>query len=492
MPRAVIALALAVVWGVAAQLLFVSHGPGINVLLAVAALLAGAFVLRPRDARIERRDLWIPAAALLFAAYCAIRADVLLLVFDVFAAIVLTIAGVVVLSGTRVMALPAMRMLTETLRSLGYALGRGGSVVEASWPHLRRLTGSRVARVGGYVGGLLLALPFLLMFGALFGAADEVFAKAVRDIIDIDPWLERLGELPWRIGYGLLAAWVAAGLFARLHREPPPASPARGRGWLGPEPAVVALFAIDALFAAFVVTQLAYLFGGRDTLEAASISYSSYARRGFFELIAVATLVAILLFTAELAVRQRGRAYIAAALTLLGLTSVVVLSAYYRLHLYQQAYGWTEDRFYAFAMIAFLAVVLVILARCVVRERMRYAIQPIVIAALAVGAFVNVVSPAEFIVRANVARSLDPTGLPYDAETRLDVCTLVSLGPGAIPVLIELLPSLLEPDQHQLRQQLDYRRQDGAYATSWQSWNLDRERARAALAEFARTAVQNP
>lgn len=252
--------------------------------------------------------------------------------------------------------------------------------------------------------------------------------------------------------------------------------------WLSPEPALVALLAIDALFAAFVLTQFAYLFGGRDTLEAATITYGAYARRGFFELITVTALVAMLLFAAELAVRRRGRAYLMVALGLLVMTGVILVSAYYRLYLYQQAYGWTEQRFYALAMIGFLAVVLGILAWCVVTERMRYAIQPIVIAALAAGAFVNVAAPSEFIGRANVARSLDPTGLPYDAETRLDIWSLASLGPGSVPVLVEVLPSLSEPDQRRLREILHgFTQWHEGFGMSWQSWNLDRGSARRAL-----------
>lgn len=101
------------------------HGPGINVLLAVSGILVAAFAIRPRERSIDRRDLWIPAAALLFAVFCAIRADVLLLVFDVLAAIALTIASVVVLSGVRVMDLPAGGVLGEVARAEPSQVRRG-------------------------------------------------------------------------------------------------------------------------------------------------------------------------------------------------------------------------------------------------------------------------------------------------------------------------------------------------------------------------------
>jgi hypothetical protein len=281
---------------------------------------------------------------------------------------------------------------------------------------------------------------------------------------------------------GAVAAWIAAGALFRLRTQPGPSAVGASRGWLGAEPATVALLAIDALFALFVVLQVAYLFGGRDTVEAASMSYSTYARRGFFELIAVAMLVGFVLFGAELAVRRRARAYVSAALALVVLSAVVLVSAGYRLDLYQRAYGWTEQRFYALAMIVFLAAALAILAWSLVRRTMRWTLQPLAIAALTAAAAVNVMAPSEYVVRANIARVVDRSSLPADTERGLDVWYLSSLGDGAVPLLIESLRSLPEGERLRLgtvlRQGIEWRDRP---PQPWQSWNLDRERARRAL-----------
>ena len=482
MPDAARALAFAVLFGAAAQLLFFRHGPGVNVLLAVALFLALAGAHRARDRRMDRRDAWIPLAAVLFAAFCAIRADVMLLVFDALAALALTVATVIAWSGVRVMDLPPAGLFAEGLRATGALLVRGASVVGAAWPLIAARLGTRVARAGGYAAGLLLAAPFLFVFAGLFGSADAVFARTLADLFDLGRWLDALGDLPGRLIVGAVFAWVAAGALFRLRTPPLPVHADPRRGWLGIEPATVALIAIDALFAVFVALQIAYLFGGRDTVEAARMSYSQYARRGFFELIAVALLVAIVLFGAELAVRRRSRAFVGAALALVALCAIVLVSAAYRLDLYQRTYGWTEQRFYALAMIVLLAAALAIIAWNLSRGTMRWALQPIALAALTVAAFVNMIAPSEDVVRANVARVLEPGTLPADAVRRLDVAYLVSLGDGAIPVLVELLPSLPEPDRVALGTQLhwavDWRKRP---EQPWQSWNVDRERARRAL-----------
>ena len=48
----------------------------------------------------------------------------------------------------------------------------------------------------------------------------------------------------------------------------------------------------------FVALQLAYLFGGRDTMAMAGLTYAEYARRGFFELVLVALLAGTLVVDA--------------------------------------------------------------------------------------------------------------------------------------------------------------------------------------------------
>ncbi len=70
----------------------------------------------------------------------------------------------------------------------------------------------------------------------------------------------------------------------------------RGRGYLldyaNPDnlKSAVALFSINALFVVFVVIQFAALFGGEEFLRSQGLTYSEYARRGFFELLAVSLI----------------------------------------------------------------------------------------------------------------------------------------------------------------------------------------------------------
>ena len=107
-----------------------------------------------------------------------------------------------------------------------------------------------------------------------------------------------------------------------------PHPPARIRGVIGVDAAVVLLACVDLLFAAFVALQIGYLFGGRDTMDAAGLPYSAYARRGFFELIGAASLVGALLFGVGLHGRARSLLTTALGAALVGLTLAVLASAW--------------------------------------------------------------------------------------------------------------------------------------------------------------------
>ena len=485
--RAAATLALAILLGLAAQYLFYGQGLGLNLALATALFLAAAWTLRAPGLRLRVVDAWIPASAFAFAAFAAVRADAALTFFNVLAALTLCGAAVVVFGGVPVSTLALRRISGEALSLSGRLLAGVFDTIARAWPVARRLS-PHTARASGPVAGVLLAAPFVLVFAALFSSADVVFARALERVIDLQRILELLGEAPGRLTLAGIVAWAATGALwttSRAPRDDPGGSAGRV---LGAETATVALLILDALFAIFVVLQLAYLFGGRDTLDAAAISYSAYARRGFFELITVVALVGGLLIGVELLVRVRSRMYLVAAVTLLLLTGAILVSAHYRLDLYQRAYGWSELRFYAFAAIAFLALALAIFVWSVLRERMAFVAPPLVAAAVAVALCVNVMGPSGHIARANLARVIDPSGLPDDAQRSLDVWALWSLGDGAVPDIVARYDAVPESDRRRLFDALhDHtRRRDLSRAPDWRAWNLDRERARAALAEWER------
>ncbi|HEV2011462.1 MAG TPA: DUF4173 domain-containing protein [Candidatus Limnocylindria bacterium] len=475
-------LLAALFFGIAGQQLFFARAAGVNVLVATALFLALGWSLRPRERRPELADRWLPVAALAFAALCVIRADAALVSFNVAVAAALAVAWIAALGGARVTRLDARALGWEVADGIAGMIVRPARIARAASGPIAEQVRSRTGRLPRYASGAALACPFLIVFSILFASADPVYARRLNDLVDVVRWRELFRDAVPRLLLFILIAWLAAAALSKLARPPLLHPTAGSPGMIAVETAAVLLACVDLLFAAFVVFQVGYLFGGRDTIDAAGLPYSAYARRGFFELIACASLVGALLFGLGLQRGARSRATTTLGLLLVALTIVVLVSAWYRLDLYQLAYGWTELRFYALAAIVFLALVLLILGWCIVAKQMRYALQPVVGAALLVGLGVNVLSPSTFVARADLQRLIDPSVLPSDAERRMDPAYLVSLGDGAYPVLVELLPSLPPPDQDLLRAWLrTTARARAGGQDAWEGFNVDRARAHDAL-----------
>jgi hypothetical protein len=443
--------------GALAQYLFVRELVGLNVLASVLGF--GMFAALLRGGPPRRADV-LMLGALAFASFAAIRAEAAVQAFDVAAAVALLLAWLVPISE-----LPSA-LVARTLPAYAAAIPEARGRLPRSERPLR------------YAAGAALAIPFLVIFTALFASADAVFDRSLRDLREL-AWLRELTrDLGVRMLVMFATAWCATGLLSRAVAPSAIRNQWRDvRARMTGETAVAMLIAIDLLFGVFVALQIAYLFGGRDTVEAVGVTYSTYARRGFFELVGAATLVGLLLFALGV-FAARARDFVVAALALLALTAGVLASAAYRMSLYQQAYGWSELRLYANALIVLLAIALGLLAIAVLARRIDRVPRQLVVAAAIVALAVNASGPARTVAAANLDRFIDPSGLPNDAYRGLDVGYLVTLGDAAVPAIYERLPALPPFFREQVVVALDRApRLPTELGRGWQSWNWDRARA---------------
>jgi hypothetical protein len=278
-------------------------------------------------------------------------------------------------------------------------------------------------------------------------------------------------------------AWVSAGLLGFAARPPADTTEAELSGAWGRRPrmgtteTLTVLAALNAVFLAFVVLQATYLFGGRDTLTETGLTYAEYARRGFFELLAVAFLVGALVLAAESFVRERSLPYRVALIGLVGMTLVVLASAFLRLRLYQDAYGWTELRFYVLAAIFWLAIGAVMAVATILANRSGWLVHGLVVLAVLFGLAFNLVGPVRLVAEENVKL--------YRAQRLadgLDFEYLISLGSDAVPAATEAFSGWSRPIPPLWLEELA-----GSSGLSdpgnetWQAWNLSREKARELL-----------
>jgi hypothetical protein len=323
--------------------------------------------------------------------------------------------------------------------------------------------------------GIFFAIPVIVLFGALLTSADPVFDRMTRFLFDWD--LERL--LSHLVVIGFLS-WIAAGylrsVLVRPSETPQPLVQVR-RPMLGALEIGIPLGALTVLFLAFIVVQARYLFGGDDLISSTvGLTYAEYARRGFFELVTVAGLVLPLLMVAEWALnsedRPATRIWRTLAAAILVLVGLIIASAAVRLRLYYHAYGLTQDRLYAAAVMAWIAAALAWFGATVLRgERHRFVFGAIVAGFVVVGGM-NVLNPDAVIARANLAREA--------RGDELDARYLGQLSADAAPVLTAALSSLSADQRCTIARDLAQQHAE-RQGSDWRSWSLGRSHAEGAF-----------
>jgi hypothetical protein len=490
-------LASALGLGLLAEVALDGSAFGVNVvLLAAATLVAGWLVRRPGRAP-DPLDAWLPISALVLATFVAVRGDPFLAVLDTLGVLAFLGASMAAMSGLPVTRRAASviagmaawtlgAVLTGALRVAGAA--RSGPITAPGWA-----SGLATRWWLPVLRGLLIGLPLALIFAVLFASADPIFRRGLDDLLG---WQLDLGSFAGRAVFTLACAWLAAGLLMVAATGIPPFERASlgaaartplaiDAARLGTMEAIIVLAIVDLVIGLFVVLQIAYLFGGQSTPVAAGMTYSDYARRGFFELVAAACLAGAVVVALETTVERRTRPYLAGILALIALTAVVLVSAAVRLRLYQDAYGWTELRLYVLMTIAALAVTLVVMAILALAGRMRWLGHGLAAIGLVSLVALNLVAPAGYVAARNVERVIDPSLVPPGGHAGLDAAYLGVLPDDAIPVLVAALPALPESERLPLRRLLDERRRElgtDPALTSPAAWNVGREQAREALA----------
>jgi hypothetical protein len=422
----------------AGDILLRAHPWGVNITVLSLLMFAGiGFLCRRLNDPIPREAWPIAGLGLLSAACFSWRASSELAVLNFLAALA---AAHLVTARKRPGDLLHMTFFDHLQQSLiqmihlsvgfGYLLLRdlraGGEEGE----------GQRTRRGRAWVG-IALAVPALLLFGSLLTAADAEFEHLITDVLQIDIWrllghAALIAVLSWAVG-----GWLRGRFFATEFVLSPTLLPRRVS--LGVTEIAILLGSLDVLFGAFVVLQIPNLFGGHAAvLGTPSLTYAQYARRGFFELIAVAALSLPLLVTADWlfhAEDPRERRLIRTlSIVMVALLGVMLASAMHRLSLYMEAYGLTTSRVHAAATLIWIALTLLLFCATVLRGKRNLLPFAVAVSGYVVLMGMNAVNPDALVARVNITRMA--------TDGKFDPKYTFRLSADAVPVFLEAIPTM--------------------------------------------------
>ncbi|MEL7155169.1 MAG: DUF4173 domain-containing protein [Actinomycetota bacterium] len=402
---------LAIALGAVATDIGLRQPPWNNVAASAAVVAVVIALLTSGRIRDVSAQVALGLAAVL-GLFLWLRTNPALVVFDLLAIAALIWVAVVHSRGRSLWQTTPFRLLVrgaETIVMAGDSLPVGGGELIARRRKRRASSGRTGDTVAGLARGAMIAVPVLVVLGLLLASADAVFASFFNFDVSVGTGFGS------GLGHGFLLLLGAATMVVLLRlsaRNLSNSDELNTAPRLGLVETMVVLVSLDVLFAAFGVAQLMALSGGADeVIEEAGLTVKEYARQGFFQLLWVAGLTAMVLIVLDVVSRHhrpRGRRLVrAASLVAVGLTFVIVAVAYSRLRLYIDFDGHTPLRFYSSVFSLWIAVVFVILAVRIVgfRSSINWFTAAVGTSAVVFLIGLNVANPEALIVESNLARS---------------------------------------------------------------------------------------
>ncbi len=398
--------------------------------LSVAAF--GLLVFAASVGSVARR----PGGRHLIGLAIAVVAVIPIVMQVTFATVLVAVVGVAVamLIGAHRFSGPMQRRLER----LAWLVAGGPWQIAADARAMRHAWQRNESSFRGELTAWLLPASLGLVFLGLFISANPIFTYGLSHLPAADLGLSGARIAFWLVAACLLwptlrIAWKRSGrtgFLDTIKPDPPLVAPLLDR-YATAQAVRRSLLLFNLIFAAQSISDIAYLWAGA-TLPA-GLTYSEYARRSAYPLVAAALLAAVFVLIAlreNAPVKSRSEPWL--IVLWVGQTLLLVASSIFRTTLYVSAYSLTYTRFYAFVLMGLIGAGLVlILIRLAFGLRNRW----LVGANLAVfavtfyaAALANVPG---LIAHHNVTHSREFTGEGAWLDTRY----LVALGPQAAPAI---------------------------------------------------------
>ena len=423
--------------GVIFNLLFWEKAPGISFPIFVLLCIFSGYLLIKSTGKKPAKSSWLLiACALVFSAMTFLRGEP----FTRFTGFSLTLISMALLASSY---LSAQWINFNVLDHIANFFHLVVGMISLPWSQKRE---SRESKTGGnkklllktILRGIAISLPIWLIFLGLLYSADLIFAQRI-DHLTASLNLENLSELAVQLVLALLTAYFFAGavLFA-AQRSHHPSTSGTGKPvvppFLGLTETSILLSGVILLFASFVILQFQYFFSGQANISLEGFTYAEYARRGFGELVGVASMSILLLKAVSVATKRvtdaQKRIFSALSGGLVALVLVMLVSAYQRLSLYESAYGFTRLRAYSHILIIWLGIFLLAYLIMEIFKRQNQFINVSLLVIAGFSLTLGVLGVDAFIARKNIERSMQ--GEPFDAVY------LAGLSSDAVPTMVEV------------------------------------------------------
>lgn len=337
--------------------------------------------------------------------------------------------------------------------------------------------------------GIIISVPSVLFLVLMLSSADMVFKNNFDNYL---VWIEKIFEA-FNFIKLIMGTVVGLYLFGHLYsvfeeREKSignivslNTNPLKVKG----DTVILNILLVSILFiyTIFMVIQFRYLFSAGELPN--GLNYAEYARRGFFELVFLSVLnIGLILLISYL---LKDKIYVEKNKWAMGtkimliylciITGTLLISSYYRMSLYDGAYGFTRLRILVYLFLLFEAIGLAATLLYILKHNFNLLFVYVVIA---IGFYltINVVKIDAVIAKRNIDMYL------AGQTESLDLYYLSGLSTDAVPEMMRLVEdenvdvAVKNITKKYLRDQYEYRVN---YEYGWQSYNLSVDKAKTLL-----------
>ena len=288
------------------------------------------------------------------------------------------------------------------------------------------------------IKAVLIVIPVVIFIVWLLCIADEIFANLFAGLADLLKDIS-LGNIIYRLIVMVILFIYLNGVLMFTLNELGKKEKKINKSNIDIFTMKILLTALNVIYIVFDIVQIKSLFMHS---VASNINYAQYARSGFFELMLISLINFIIILLAKRSKKDKYNQ--AMSIAMIFLTLIIIFSSFYRMSLYEQAYGYTLLRLGVYVSLITEVLLLIPTIFYVLRDKMNV-LNYYVVIITTVYTFINLFSVDCIIAERNIKR--------YKEKNDIDIEYLSNYYGDNIPILVDFKDQLKEEE---LRDDLEF------------------------------------
>lgn len=435
-----IIVASASILGIMTDYFFYGKSIGISFFIFTLSAIAFSLIIAKKfEQKLNKIQVLLLLSAITLSASVFLRTGLFLNFFNIIGSFYLLFLAIILFTKKDFFNSGILQYFSMPISFLLRSFGNAAKLInEQKYPAAdKEKFGSMQFR--GVIKGIIMSLPVLAILGWFLYSADLVVQAYVNKLFDL-LYIKINLELILRTLIVFIFSYISIGIFSNLAEKNKTETPetekirTKSTGFIE---SMTVLFLVELLFLAFISIQFFYLFGGKSYVWGIDeyITYSEYAKSGFYELIKVAIVSFLLIFaidgSSKIETLKEKKIFRFLSAALFVEITLILLSALKRLLLYVNGYGLTLFRFLAFALLFWIFCVFLFFIYKIFMEKKNSVFVFMVFSlTIAVWIGINIINPDALIAKVNIERFLN--------GNKLDPIYFSNLSEDAVPEIVKI------------------------------------------------------